>query len=551
MDLFRGIHARILLTLLVFELPALAFSVFWVVDRQIELRAVEREGAREATELSGAALESVRDRADAIRIKLDNLLKGTGGNEGCGTGLSDVVSKYASFDAAALYRDQSPLCDYRALPVPPDALVALQQQLAAGQAVGIDSVDRLITNATPDILLALKLDPSGMILLLRLSRPALDRILDPLQSGALSRLSLVRPGSPTAAQKILLDRRNAKLLAFARQDGTLPDVLAAPVSTKRVWQLQDERGDTLDGFAIQPISDSPVLIVGLADMPTSASYSWRLWVSMVQLLALVVGPFAGFAWGIDRFVLRWIDYLGRIARAHGRGRHSLRAKRLDRAPEEIRRLGQSLNQMADDAGLRVASIRASAAEKSALLLELHHRVKNNFQVITSLLSLHKKSLPAERQSDIRFIEDHIQSMAVAYRVAYDSNDIASVRLGELLYNVVDSLREVASVPSQQIALTLDGGTLKIGLDKAISLGLYLAALLPPRLDRLTASGKIVRIGVHVEQRSILLSVSGDDAALESPSTLRRRLVQAYIRQLKATPIESHGDAPSIISIPLE
>jgi len=551
MELFRGLHARILLTLLVFELPALAFSVFWVVDRQIELRVVEREGARQATELSGAALERVRDRAEAVRLMLVNRLGDTTDRTACATGLTDIVAAYASFDAAALYQDQSPLCDYRALPVPPAALVTLEQQLAAGQMVGIDWGDRPITHAMPDILLAMKLGPGGVILLLRVSRPALDRIFEPLQSGALSRLSLIRPGGPLTAQKILLDRRNAELSDLWDQAAILPEVRPAPVSTKRVWQLRDELGDILDGFAIQPISDSPVLIVGLADMPTSASYSWRLWVSMVQLFALVLGSFAGFAWGIDRFVLRWIDYLGRIARAHGRGRHSLRAKRLDRAPEEIRRLGQSLNQMADDAGIRVAAMRASTSEKSALLLELHHRVKNNFQVITSLLSLHKKSLPAERQSDIRFIEDHIQSMAVAYRVAYDSNDIASVRLGELLYNVVDSLREVASVPSQQIALKLDGSTLKIGLDKAISLGLYLAALLPPRLDRLLASDKIVSIEVRVEQRTIILSVSGDDAALNAPSTLRRRLVQAYIRQLKATPIASDGAAATIISIPLD
>jgi len=551
MDLFRGLHARILLTLLVFETPALAFSIFWVVDRQIELRTLEREGARQATELSGAALERLRDRADAIRLQLANRMGDQGGPESCASGLNDVIAGYPSFDAAALYQDQSPLCAYRALPLPSDALMALEQQLAAGQAVAIDSGARPITNTTPDILLAMKLGPSGLILLLRVSRPAIDRILDPLDSGALSRLSLVRPGNPSTEQKILLDRRNVELSALWDPAATLPEVHPASVSTKRVWQLRDDVGDTLDGFAVQPISESPVLMVGLANMPTSASYSWRLWVSMVQLLALVLGPFAGFAWGIDRFVLRWIDYLGRIARAHGRGRHSLRAKRLDRAPQEIRRLGHALNQMADDAGLRVASIRSSAAEKSALLLELHHRVKNNFQVITSLLSLHKKSLPVERQADIRFIEDHIQSMAVAYRIAYDSNDIAFVRLGELLYNVVDSLREIASVPSQRIVMTLDGGTLKIGLDKAISLGLYLAALLPPRLDRVLTSDQIVRIDARVEQQSILLSVSGDDAELAIPSTLRKRLVQAYIRQLKALPIASDGEAATIISIPLE
>jgi len=105
-------------------------------------------------------------------------------------------------------------------------------------------------------------------------------------------------------------------------------------------------------------------------------------------------------------------------------------------PRELADLGESLNLMANDAARRVALLRESGAEKSALLLELHHRVKNNFQVITSLLSLLRQEMPAPRRAEIRFVEDFVRAMAVAYRVAYDSGDVTGVVLQDLLRSVL-------------------------------------------------------------------------------------------------------------------
>ena len=79
-------------------------------------------------------------------------------------------------------------------------------------------------------------------------------------------------------------------------------------------------------------------------------------------------------------------------------------------------------------------------DTETLLRELNHRVKNNFQIIVSLMNLRKRMLPADRREDIRFVEEHVQSMSVAYRLVYDTGSIVDVPLSELIIEVLAGLR---------------------------------------------------------------------------------------------------------------
>ena len=127
------------------------------------------------------------------------------------------------------------------------------------------------------------------------------------------------------------------------------------------------------------------------------------------------------------------------------------------------------------------------AETQALVRELHHRVKNNFQIIASLINLKKRMAEPSAQEEIRFIEEHVASMAVAYRLVYATGPMVEVAASELLPELVAALRVIAGVPADQIAIegpTLEGA---IELDQAIALGLFLSVSLPPYLDRALAS----------------------------------------------------------------
>src|ERR1700678_1434111 len=95
---------------------------------------------------------------------------------------------------------------------------------------------------------------------------------------------------------------------------------------------------------------------------------------------------------------------------------------------------------------------AEMPDPATLVRELNHRVKNNFQIIVSLMNLRKRMMPPERREDIRFIEEHVQSMSVAYRLVYAPGSMIEVSLSELIVEVLSGLRQIAGLSEDQLRL---------------------------------------------------------------------------------------------------
>lgn len=205
--------------------------------------------------------------------------------------------------------------------------------------------------------------------------------------------------------------------------------------------------------------------------------------------------------------------------------------------------GTSRNQQAGvRGGRRRTSRKASAlgrADKAELpdpvmlVRELNHRVKNNLQIIVSLMNLQKRMMPPERREDIRFIEEHVQSMSVAYRLVYATGAMIEVSLSELVTEVLSGLRQIAGVGEELLRLQARVDGALIGLDPAIALALYLAVLLPPYLDKAAATGGTVTVTLTVVSDVLTLSVRGGWSTPVGLELLRGRLMQAYAAQLKA------------------
>ena len=173
------------------------------------------------------------------------------------------------------------------------------------------------------------------------------------------------------------------------------------------------------------------------------------------------------------------------------------------------------------------------ADPVMLVRELNHRVKNNFQIIVSLMNLRKRMMPPGRRDDLRFIEEHVQSMSVAYRLVYASGSMAEVGLSELIADVASGLRHIANLPEEQLRLDVRAPGARIGLDHAIALALYLAVLVPPYLNEALTTAGTVTIGLSMVAGLATLSVSGTWGTPVRPDLLRGRLMQAYAAQLRA------------------
>jgi len=174
------------------------------------------------------------------------------------------------------------------------------------------------------------------------------------------------------------------------------------------------------------------------------------------------------------------------------------------------------------------------ADNDEFVRELHHRVKNNFQTIASLIHLQKRMLPPDRRGEVRFVEEQVQCMAAAYRIATVADGIVQVALRDLVSDVIDELRRIAGVNRDRVHVELPAAGCCIRMDQAVSMGLYLAVLMPPYLDAAATPGGTLRVAVALDDPAYaVLSIATVREAAIASNPLRRRLAAAFMRQLSA------------------
>lgn len=189
---------------------------------------------------------------------------------------------------------------------------------------------------------------------------------------------------------------------------------------------------------------------------------------------------------------------------------------------------------------REQQLRESLLEKEVLLKEVHHRVKNNLQIISSLLFLQKENISDPAIQDcFEESRNRIASMALIHEELYRSGDLARVDLKEYLERlapkVVQSLRG-----SKSIGFALNLAECRVSVDKAIPFGLAINELLTNAVKHGFArrDAGTIRVSMTCEDGLVRAVVEDDGAGLpegfhpDSVRTLGMQLVVQLIRQLR-------------------
>jgi PAS domain S-box-containing protein len=189
-------------------------------------------------------------------------------------------------------------------------------------------------------------------------------------------------------------------------------------------------------------------------------------------------------------------------------------------------------------------IKASLREKELLLREIHHRVKNNLQVIYSLLSLQSEYVKDERSLELfRESQNRIKSMALIHQELYKSGDVETVDFAAYVHDLVANLFRSYGVRAHVIRTCIEVTEVFLPLQTAIPCGLILNELVANALKYAFPAGRPgeIRIAFHPDPADGFILLIADngiglpkDLDFRNTESLGLRLVVTLTEQLKGT-----------------
>jgi two-component sensor histidine kinase len=179
-----------------------------------------------------------------------------------------------------------------------------------------------------------------------------------------------------------------------------------------------------------------------------------------------------------------------------------------------------------------------------LLKEIHHRVKNNLQVISSLLSLQAMNVQDQTLLEmLRDSENRVRSMALVHERLYRSQDLAHVDFAEYVQGLTSHLFRSYRLDGRGIRLTVDIADVPLTVDVAVPCGLILNELVSNALKHAFPNGHggEIRVELHEEDEGrVALMVKDDgvgfpaDVDFRHTESLGLQLVNTLARQLQGT-----------------
>ncbi|WP_226629881.1 sensor histidine kinase [Alloyangia pacifica] len=277
-----------------------------------------------------------------------------------------------------------------------------------------------------------------------------------------------------------------------------------------------------------------ISVDGLAVM--AAALPFLMWAASVIVAFLAV----------NRLVIRHIKRLSRRMRAFALSRR-VPALRDEAMPAELADMEDDFLDMADAIVRDEAQQENALREKTILLKEVHHRVKNNLQLISSIMNMQiRQSHNDETRAILQRLQDRVRSLATIHRNLYQTEDLGHVNAGHLLKDLVGQMEQMSEVSGQRVNLTVAADDIEAVPDQAVPLSLLTAEAMTnamkyagPGPDGVTrVSIRLARLPGGRAELEVINSASraetmarGEQRAPGEISGLGSKLMKAFATQL--------------------
>lgn len=229
-------------------------------------------------------------------------------------------------------------------------------------------------------------------------------------------------------------------------------------------------------FVTAPIFDRDLMVVYAEprDNFTNAALS-RIWLILALPLLAAGLSLAGVWFATQRYLLDWFPRLHRLIQRIGEGRPLEGVEAFANAPTEIVGMADDLQRMSGTLRLNRAALEAALETQKSLTRELNHRVRNNIQIIVSLLTMQAEKVPQGWVRDmLEQARARVSAIGLVHRFMYDQAEDRNGRLSvaQLLADLCGQIRN-SNRHAPELDLQVDAdATCRLSFDRAVPMMLF-------------------------------------------------------------------------------
>ncbi|QDL91727.1 sensor histidine kinase [Paroceanicella profunda] len=246
---------------------------------------------------------------------------------------------------------------------------------------------------------------------------------------------------------------------------------------------------------------------------------------------------------MHRLVIRHVTRLVRMMSEFEGGKRNIEGLILRDAPEEIRALGSRFASLTSTITQDETEQQRALEEKTILLREINHRVKNNLQLIVSIMNMQvRHSRSGDVRNALKRLQERVSSLAAVHARLYTSADFVSIRADTVLSDIVQNLVHAAVDTSGKVQTVLDIAPVELTPDQAVPVTLFVSETVTNAIKHgLGANGGTLKVSLReIDTGRVTLRVSNSMTAAPDAQPLAQstgvgsHLIEGFAGQLYAT-----------------
>lgn len=361
----------------------------------------------------------------------------------------------------------------------------------------------------------------------------------------------------SAGWQAFSDESNPLQAWLINQDGTLSSVCTdcrwVPPSAAVVHQLQQKldasEGSVVSiptsegGYALGAIAGGADILVATQRTPREADALRTMVLEISALMILLVAGLIGVTLAAN-IVLVWplrrLTYSVQKWQMEG-----VFDARITRAmPLELQRLGQAFTRATRRLSRHEARLNKAMAHQELLMREIHHRVKNNLQIVASLLNLQASRIShPEVRAEFALARDRVRALATLHKTLYAEDRLDSLDMASFLRELCEQTLHVAGEgETGRITLKVESDDFRMNPDQAVPLALIMTEIVTNSIKYAFPDGRrgTISVALRLVDQIVTLTIADDGIGCsfdeDTPGErhgIGRKLIRGFARQLNA------------------